>query len=679
MASDPYKYFRLEARELVEQLGKGSLELERGGDAELIARLLRQAHTLKGAARVVRQVEIAELAHGIEDAYTPLRDGRASATSELVGRVLAMIDEITRALSRLDAPAAAVGSTRSAAEPTSTRFEADAPPVVRAELAEMDALLDGILETNARVGALRTTADDLAGALQLADALVAQLAARDGQGGPKRRDLAESLREHLRRCEGELRGGIERTARELGQVRDTAEQLRLVPAALLLGSLERTARDTAQAIGKQIVFEGRGGDVRLDAYVLSAIQGALVQLVRNAVAHGIESPADRVALRKPAAGQVLVEVERLGGRLRFTCRDDGGGLDLEAVRRAARARGVAAADALDARAITSLLLHGGISTSTRVTEVSGRGVGLDVVRAACERLGGEVRVETVAGAGTRFELLVPMSLTSIEALIVEAGGARAALPLDAVRATRRISRSEVAVTSHGEAVIHGDQTVPLLRLAPVVLGDAGASRARDAWAVIVIEVGEAVTAIAVDHLEGTASIVVRPVPESAAADPVVAGAALDVEGNPRLVLDPGELVAAAHRDRAPETVSQPARHAILVVDDSLTTRMLEQSILESAGYEVDTAISGEHGLEAARKRRYALFLVDVEMPGIDGFTFIERVRSDPELRHIPAILVTSRAAPEDRLRGDRVGAQGYIVKSEFDQADLLARIERMVS
>ena len=181
-------------------------------------------------------------------------------------------------------------------------------------------------------------------------------------------------------------------------------------------------------------------------------------------------------------------------------------------------------------------------------------------------------------------------------------------------------------------------------------------------------------AIGVDRLLGTARIVVRPLPQHMTASPIVVGASLDAEGNPQLVLDPDGLIAVAHRGDAIELESTPARRPVLVVDDSLTTRMLEQSILESAGYEVELAMSGDEALDLVGRTRYALILVDVEMPGMDGFTFIERIRSDPALRDIPAILVTSRAAPEDRQRGRDVGAQGYIVKSEFDQAELLTMI-----
>jgi two-component system chemotaxis sensor kinase CheA len=186
-------------------------------------------------------------------------------------------------------------------------------------------------------------------------------------------------------------------------------------------------------------------------------------------------------------------------------------------------------------------------------------------------------------------------------------------------------------------------------------------------------------ALAVDRLLGTATVVLRPLPSYASASDMVAGAALDVDGNPRLVLEPVALVAAALASAHAPTEAPVPRPPILVIDDSLTTRMLERSILESAGFDVDVASSGEEGLDKATHKAYALFLVDVEMPGIDGFTFIERTRRDPALRGVPAILVSSRSAPEDRRRGEAVGASGYVVKSEFDQGALLARIRNLVA
>jgi len=195
---------------------------------------------------------------------------------------------------------------------------------------------------------------------------------------------------------------------------------------------------------------------------------------------------------------------------------------------------------------------------------------------------------------------------------------------------------------------------------------------------VVVRSGSALAAFGVERLLGITHVVVRPLPALAAADPVVACASIDADGSPQLMLDPAGLVAAAARNRTlAAEVAEPARLPVLVVDDSLTTRMLEQSILESAGYEVDLASSAEEALAKAQLRRYGMFLVDVEMPGMDGFEFVTRTRADPVLRAVPAILVTSRSSPEDRRRGTEAGARGYIMKSEFDQGQLLECIREL--
>ena len=665
MKLDPYKYFRLEARELVEALGRDTLALEKDATAAVVQCLLRHAHTLKGAARVVRVAGIAERAHAIEELIEPLREGTPAAPPAVIGGLLALIDEITAEVGRLGVPAPA-------GPPAATEVAS-----VRTELAEMDALLGGVLETHSRLRGVRTSVSALEQARHLAELVVAQLRSGSPPNLDKTRALAGQLREIIQTTSHALDSELDHVDRELAQVRDTAEHMRLVAIESAFGVLERTARDAAGTLGKQVTFEGRGGRVRIDAQVLVAIQGALVQLVRNAVAHGIESPAERRRAGKPETGRIELEVVRRGRRVAIRCRDDGRGLDLEAVRRAARQAGIAAGSELGAAELVRMLLRGGITTATAVTEVAGRGIGLDIVREVGERLGADVAVHSEPGVGTTFELVVPISLASVEVLLVETGGIVVALPLAAVRETRRVTAADLSRTAREMSLVHAGQATPFVPLGSLL--ELGATRDPDRWIGIIVEGDDGIVALGADHLRGTAAVVVRPIPVIAGADPVIGGASLDSSGRPQLVLDADHLVTAAlaHVHRAPH--EKVVRRPVLVIDDSLTTRMLEQSILESAGYEVDTAASGEAGLDAARQRPYALFLVDVEMPGIDGFTFIERIRADAALRDTPAILVTSRCSAEDRARGASVGASGYIVKSEFDQADLLARIEQLVT
>ncbi len=558
---------------------------------------------------------------------------------------------------------------------------------VRVDIAEMDAVLAGVAETHTLLTGLRAAAQAAEQTRHLADILLAQLAPhgasehrRQPRGDADRLvSIAQELRRSFGALERSLGSAVDQMDRELRQLRDATEQLRLVSAGTLFTALERTARDTAQAQSKHVVFEGKGGGIRLESHVLGAVQGALVQLVRNAVAHGIETAQERRAAGKQAAGRVTVDICRLGRRIVFDCRDDGRGVDIDAIRRVALKRGLLGSEAtqVGAEDIIHLLLRGGISTSSTVTEVSGRGIGLDVVREAIERLGGEVLVHTEAGKGTRFQLVVPPVLASLEALIVEASGTAVGIPLDAVRSSLRVAAADISWAPAGASMLYEKAAIPFISLSSAF--DGARLPAGRNWTVVVVAGAGGVAAIGVDRLRGTARVVVRPLPEHAPAGAIVAGASFDAEGNPQLVLDPDGLIAQARRGDAVALEPPPVARPVLIVDDSLTTRMLEQSILESAGYEVDVALSGEEALETSRRKQYALFLVDVEMPGMDGFTFIERIRSDPALHEIPAILVTSRAAPEDRQRGRDVGAQGYIIKSEFDQAGLVTMIRSLTA
>ncbi len=407
MAKDPYRYFRLEARELLDQLGKGVLELEKGrGTAEIVQRLLRLAHTLKGAARVVKQGEVADRAHAIEDALAPFRESAGAVPADRIDGMLTLVDEIGNLVALLAPPV-----------PAGKPSPDDSLQTIRAGVAEMDALLEGITESHVQLRTLRTVARSVDRARDLTDRLVSQLAVRStregvGQGAmilPVAYSTAEELQQIFGVLERQFSPGLDQLDRELRQVRESAEQLRLTPARTIFTSLERTVRDTAQALNKRATFETAGGDVRIEAHVLGPVQRALLQAVRNAVAHGIEPEADRKAAGKPLTGRVTLDVARQGRFVAFRCRDDGRGVDLEAVRRVAVRRGLSASGTknLGAQDLMRLLLRGGISTSDAVTEVSGRGVGLDVMREVAEQLGGEVAVLTEAGQGTTVDLVIP--------------------------------------------------------------------------------------------------------------------------------------------------------------------------------------------------------------------------------------------------------------------------------
>lgn len=689
MAPDPYKYFRIEARELLENLAQGVLTLEKGqGDTELLVCLLRYAHTLKGAARVVKLPDIADNAHALEDLLVPFRDGSQQPPRHIIDAVLRLIDAMVAALALLDAvptsppqgarsetapaPAPEVASKTSPAEGHGSYDVA--LDSVRVEIRALDALLDGMNETMMQLASLHAEEGVVERAHSLATQLTHRLSHADDVSSLTIQSMSEELCDELAHLQQMFSAGFHQLERGWRQVREGTDALRLLPVSSVFAPLERSARDAAQTLHKDINFVTSGGAHRADAHVLAALRDALLHVVRNAVDHGIESVEERVALGKPSAGRVTLEVTRKGGRLTFRCRDDGRGVDVDAVRHVAVQRGLLTASEAEQLGLDETMRYifrHGVSSIAEVTTVSGRGVGLDVVRDITERLKGRVALQSTPGQGTVIEIEVPLTLTALSVLSIEAQAATVAIPLDAVVRTARLRGDEIAHSAECDTILAGDMPILFLPLEQL-LGGVAATGNRDVWTVVIIRSSSGMAAVGVDRLSGISEVPVRSLPSIVGALPLVAGAYLDLHGSCRVVLDPAGIVEAVIHTR-PERISvAPARTLpILIIDDSLTTRMMEQSILESAGYDVELAVSAEDGLEKAHRRRFGLFVVDVEMPGMDGFTFVSTARADPMLAEVPAILVTSRAAPEDRRRGAQVGARAYMVKSEFDQAHLL--------
>lgn len=693
---DPYKYFRIEAREILDGLTRGLLDLEKqGGESEeLIGECFRLAHTLKGAARVVKQLKIAEIAHAIEDALAPHRESGEPISPEYVTELLRLLDLIREDIAALEKPPEPLRTRPPQRREGSLPVVGEQFETLRIEINEMDEILDGISEAAVQLGPLRSGVDALAHAHRAASSIAELLGAREDDAAPssparkwlgKIEAEAANLKASLTLAQREIGSGLSRIQSEFNELKTRANTLRLVPASAAFGPLELAVRDAAEWLGKQVEFEAMGGDTRLEGHILSALRDALLHIVRNAVDHGIEAPSDRIAAGKPPEGRVSLRVERRGSRVAFLCSDDGRGVDLSAVRRSAAERGVIAdeeGDALSERESLMLIFQAGVSTSDMVTEISGRGVGLDVVRATVARLKGEWAATSEPGQGTTVELVVPVSLSSLTALVMNVEGAVSLIPLDAVRGTLRMISGDVIRTAESESILYEGQIVPYAPLASVLGAkpSPGASAARQAWSAVVVQWGGYRTALGVDRLLGTMDVILKPLPSAVGTQPVVLGAAFDAQGDPVLVLDPQGIVGAvrAARPVLDEEPEGPEIAPILVIDDSLTTRMLEQSILESAGYEVDLASSGEEGLKKAQARRYALFIVDIEMPGINGFEFVARAKADPGLRRVPVIMVTSLASAADKKRGADVGVDAYIVKGEFDQKHFVQKVRDLV-
>jgi two-component system chemotaxis sensor kinase CheA len=400
--------------------------------------------------------------------------------------------------------------------------------------------------------------------------------------------------------------------------------------------------------------------------------------------HGLETPEERRAVGKSPTGRFSLKVQRRGGRVSFRCEDDGRGVDLGRVRQVAVERGVVSvseAEALDEHGLLDLLFQPGFSTARAITDVSGRGVGLDVVRDTVRRLKGDVYITSRLGQGTCITLEVPLTLASLEVLSVEAGGQRLLIPLEALTGAIHLPAEAVSWTGARACISYAGEALPFLPLADALKGTSGAQRPR-AWSVLVLDAGGAGrAAVGVERLQGISRRVSRPLPTSVPHLPLVAGASFDEQGVPLLLLDAAglvRLVQAGSSTGAPK-VRTSRKHRILVVDDSVTTRMLEKSILEAAGYEVELAASGEEGLEKVMRGGHSLVISDVEMPGMTGLDLTRRIRAVVALQSLPILMVSSLATEEDKRRGREAGVSAYIVKGEFQQHGFLDTVARLAN
>jgi two-component system, chemotaxis family, sensor kinase CheA len=737
MAGDPYKYFRVEAAELLEQLSQGVLRLDQGvASFDVIPALLRQAHTLKGAARIVKRLAIAEAAHALEELLAPHRNEAApTLPRDVISSTFTLLDRISGELSSLDLPTAAspqpaaafgtaggsgpnaetasspstalgsgassntaasssarssgsesgsVASNGTASSGTHSGIEvgnatlAEATPrTLRTDVSELDALLTGLSEIMSEQAEQAQRLRKLFTLRQLTDSLNQEIGWASQDSGQASTDWASSARARcteisrgLRNLENELRDSVDRAAGEIEQVHTRAQGLRLVAAETIFTFLERVARDAAHELHKRVVLVTRGGLERIDGHVLEIVQNVLLHLVRNAVAHGIETPEERIRLGKEPIGRVWIEVERARQRLVFRCRDDGRGVDIAALRQ----KLLSESASLNDEQLLDRLLQGGISTAARVSGLAGRGVGLDMARDAMERLGGKLKFHTEWRRGVSIELMLPATLRLIEGLRLESWDARAIVPLQYVVSSMRLDDSVAVKSELGRSISYEGGILPLISLERALGRTPSPTQQRTA---LILRGERGRIAVSAQRLGEVKRAVLHELPTCAQALPTIAGVVLDSAGSPELVLDVDGVLNEIEKTQDSDWNVASRVRTILVVDDSLTTRMLEQSILESCGYQVELACSAEEGLEKTQERPYDLCLVDVEMPGMDGFSFITQLRANPQTRATPAVLVSSRSAREDLERGTAVGAQGYIIKHQFDQREFLSLVERL--
>jgi two-component system chemotaxis sensor kinase CheA len=470
-------------------------------------------------------------------------------------------------------------------------------------------------------------------------------------------------------------------SRLLNGLQECAMRTRMVPVTTITDSLQRAVRDAARSLQKDVRWEVWGGETELDRGVLNQLAGSLMHLVRNAVDHGVDTPEQRSAAGKPPQAVVRLHAMQLGSEVVIAVSDDGGGVDLERVRAQAVRLGTDV-DGLNDDETLQLIFGAGFSTATFVTDLSGRGVGLDAVRSSVEAAGGRVEVRSTPGAGGEFRIIVPITLAVLRCLLVEAGGQRFALPLQRV-ALAQAEATTTIIHAEGRRMIDVDgEPVPVCELAEM-LAVPSTRVGPGTFVVVNGTVGRA--AFVVDALVGQRDVVVKGLSALVPRLEVFAGTSIEPDGAILMVLDPPGLIERSRRGGARSAIAtavptRPQRRSgnVLVVDDALTVRELQRTILERAGFAVTVAGDGVEALKHLAEGQYDLVMTDVEMPRMDGFALTEHIRAHPSLANVAVLILTSLVDDADRRRGMEAGADGYIVKSDFDERSLLAAVDRLI-
>ena len=530
----------------------------------------------------------------------------------------------------------------------------------------------------ARLALERGADGDAAAALRSAGALLEFAEWSHG----RTKELARELRTALEASERRLPTACERIDRLL----EETKRLLMLPCSSLLDPFPSVFRELARSLGKEADLAIAGGEIEIDKRILDELRDPLIHLVRNSIDHGIERPEERIRAGKSARGRVELKASRLSdGRIDILVSDDGAGIDLGAVRDAAAATGLIGQDSgesLDETATLQLIFRSGVSTRADPGPVSGRGLGLSIAREKIESLGGTIEVSTVSGRGTAFHIRLPATIASIRGVLVRCGEHRFVLPTRRVSQTIRVRRADVVSVEGRPAVAFGGSHASLVPLASLVGARCPSPFERDSFPAVVLEPSAGLLALAVDEVVSEQEVLAKPLGTRLAALRMYAGAAVLGFGEVAPILDPPSLVEAARSERpaaAPAsdtTAERPARRSILVVEDSITSRMLLKNILESVGYLVQTAADGLDALTLIKTTGFDLVVSDIDMPRMNGFALTEKVRSDPRLKDLPVILVTALESREDRERGVDAGANAYIVKSSFEQGTLLEIVRR---
>ncbi len=710
--------FKVEAQEHLNVIAAGLMEIE-GGEAEraleIIERIYREAHSLKGAACSVNWSDIVDVCQAMESVFSALKRKESVFLPEMGAVLLESVDWLERLLGgepltadgrnqgkdlvrRLDGAASgktflkepeaafklpATETEKNIEESARKFFLTTQSETVRIATAKLDALLlqaEELLSVKTAVRQRSLELRELKKAFEMsANACVASYR-KEKETCKFRPALEKRLAALLKAAEYDNRVTTAMVDKLLADIKEAL----MLPLASQLEFFPRFVRELARELGKQAELVVDAGDIEIDRRVLEEIKDPLLHLLRNAMAHGIESPQERIAQGKQPSGTLRLTVTAQENMVEIALADDGAGIDLDRVKAEAVRRGVLAAHeqtALKENEALNLIFRSEVSTAPLVTDSAGRGLGLAIVQEKVEKLNGGVRVESKKGQGTVFCLTIPISLATFRGLVINVAQRSFILPAEKVERVLRICRKRIATIENSAVVILNDETLALACMAGVLGLENQKCRQIDEYCQIaVLRCGERKIGFVVDSVLQEQEILAKPLGRQLMRVKNIAGAAVIGNGKIVPILHVPDLIKSAMTVSGMEAKSDMTqeRKTILLVDDSITARSMLKNILEAAGYLVLTAVDGADALTVLGEQKIELVITDVNMPRLDGFMLTERIRAEKSLAKLPVVLVTSLEAKADRERGLEVGADAYIVKSNFEKNGLLDIVKRLI-
>ncbi len=714
--------FRMEAMEQLGKLNQGLLELEKGRDDETTETLMRAAHSLKGAARMVGVGAIVKLAHALEDCLVAVQGKRLNLGREVMDSLLAAVDAMASVVTRDDEEMLA-WERRHPQETEQmldrlARLLANSPASARDGDEVSEAWTTPAEGTTTRPGSVRISSERLERMVVLAgEALVESQrlnGLRGGLWGLKRRqrDVLDGLEQLSRRVESgqgavesaqrwrtlvgamiEMRQGLSDLLMELEsqehRMVSVCERLhrevqvsRMRPFKEITRGLPRFVRDLARRLGKEVNLRMSGLGTLVDRQVLESIEIPLRHLIQNAIDHGLESADERQGLGKNPSGQLSINVKQVGGMLSLIVADDGRGIDLPRLKEKLLAQGLVTPSELEERADQELLQYvfsAGFSTRDEISEISGRGVGLDVVRDSLQVMGGRIRLRNDTGKGLEFQLMMPLSVSLMRLLLVSIGGETYGLPLARLGQVLKIAPSQIEKVDGRQVIYLENERLPLVH-ANSLLGYRYQAVDGEDIPLVVLGREQRQVALVVEALVNEKAMVIEGLPFQLGRVEGVHAVSQDEEGRMVLVLDIDELRdMALRRQPAPSPAVVGADGAsILVVDDSLTVREVQRKLLSEQGYQVKLAENGRQAAQLLEERRFDLVISDIDMPEWTGLQLLDWLRQQPALTRLPVLLMSHRDDLQEQLEARFDPLTRGLGKKDYSAERFLRAVKRQL-